>query len=94
MATPTRKRKAISLETKYEIIQCLEMGNDPKKDVAARFDILGRMCAMLFIQFCLKKIENILRSNNLSFIRRGKEINLQIFKDQQVIYECLLKNYR
>jgi hypothetical protein len=35
MATPTRKRKAISLETKYEIIQCLEMGNDPKKDVAA-----------------------------------------------------------
>jgi hypothetical protein len=67
-----RKRKAISLETKYEIIQCLEMGNDPKKDVAARFDILGRMCAMLFIQFCLKKIENILRSNNLSwFLYRG-----------------------
>ena len=49
----------------------VEMGNEPKKDVAARFDILGRMCTMLFIQFCLKKIENILRSNNLSFIRRG-----------------------
>ena len=40
MATPTRKRKVILLETKYEIIQCIEMGNEPKKDVAARFDIL------------------------------------------------------
>ena len=48
---------------------------------------------MIFIQFSLKKIESIL-SNNLSFIRRGKEINLQNFKDQQVIYECLLTNYR
>jgi hypothetical protein len=35
MARPTRKRKAISLETKYEIIQCVEMGNEPKKDAAA-----------------------------------------------------------
>ena len=40
MARPTRKRKAISLETKYEIIQCVEMGNEPKKDATARFDIL------------------------------------------------------
>jgi transposase-like protein len=42
MARPTRKRKAISLETKYEIIQCVEMGNEPKKDVAARLDILSK----------------------------------------------------
>ena len=40
MATPNRKRKAISLETEYEIMQCVEMGNEPKKDVAERFDIL------------------------------------------------------
>jgi hypothetical protein len=40
MATLTRKRKAISLETKYEIIQCAEMENEQKRDVAARFDIL------------------------------------------------------
>ena len=39
---------------------------------------------MIFIHFGLKKIEkyNLLRSNNLSFIRSGKEINLHIFKDQ------------
>ena len=40
MATLTRKRKEIPLETKYEIIQCAEMKNEQKRHVAARFDIL------------------------------------------------------
>jgi hypothetical protein len=57
MARPTRKRKAISLETKYEIIQCVEMGNEPKKDVAARFDILSNTVSTI-----LKNKEQIVES--------------------------------
>jgi transposase-like protein len=53
MATPTRKCKAISLETKYEIIQCVE----PKKDVAARFDILPNTLSTI-----LKNKEKIVES--------------------------------
>jgi transposase-like protein len=53
MARPTRKRKAISLETKYEIIQCVEMGNESKKDAAARFDILPNTLSTI-----LKKRKN------------------------------------
>lgn len=40
MSSPSRKRKAITLETKYEIIQEVEKGGLPKKDVAAKFEIL------------------------------------------------------
>ena len=57
MARPTRKRKAISLEAKYEIIQCVEMGNEPKKDVAARFDILSNTLSTI-----LKNKEKIVES--------------------------------
>ena len=63
MATPTRKRKAISLETKYEIIQWVEMGNEPKKDVAARLDILPNTLSTI-----LKNKEKIMESYEKSTI--------------------------
>ncbi|XP_048757081.2 tigger transposable element-derived protein 4-like [Ostrea edulis] len=40
MSSPSRKRKAISLETKYEILKEIEKGGRPKKEIAANFSIL------------------------------------------------------
>ena len=41
MTSPIRKKKAISitLETKYEIIQSVQKGDSPKKDIASKFGI-------------------------------------------------------
>ena len=39
MAPPSRKRKAITLETKYEIIQSVQKGDAQKKDIASKFGI-------------------------------------------------------
>jgi transposase-like protein len=68
MATPTRKRKAISLETKYEIIQCVEMGNEPNKDVAARIDILPNTLSTI-----LKNKEKIVESFEKSTISPARK---------------------
>ena len=39
MASPSRKTKAITLETKYEIIQSVQKGDVQKKDIASKFGI-------------------------------------------------------
>lgn len=39
MASPSRKRKAITIETKFEIIRCVEISEIPKKEVAVKFEI-------------------------------------------------------
>ena len=39
MASPSRKRKAITLETKYEIIQSVQKGGAQTKDIASKFGI-------------------------------------------------------
>ena len=39
MAYPNRKRKALTLETKYEIIQSVQKGDLQKKDIASKFEI-------------------------------------------------------
>ena len=68
MVTPTRKRKAISLETKYEIIQCVEMENEPKKDTAAKFDILPNTLSTI-----LKNKEKIVESYEKSTISPARK---------------------
>ena len=39
MVSPNRKRKALILETKYEIIQSVQKGDSPNKDIAIKFVI-------------------------------------------------------
>ena len=39
MASPSRKRKAITLETKYEIIHSVQNWDSQKKDIANKFGI-------------------------------------------------------
>ena len=68
MATLTRKRKEIPLETKYETIQCVEMGNEPKKDATARFDILPNTLSTI-----LKNKEKILESYEKSTISPARK---------------------
>ena len=67
MATPTRKRNAISLD-KYEIIQSVTMGNEPKKDVAVRFDILPNTLSTI-----LKNKEQIVESYEKSTISPARK---------------------
>ena len=39
MTSSSRKRKAITLETKHEIIQSVRKGDSPKKDMTSKFGI-------------------------------------------------------
>lgn len=68
MASPSRKRKAISLETKYEILKCVEAGNQPKKDIAQKFDILPNTLSTI-----LKNKDSILESYEKSSLSPSRK---------------------
>lgn len=84
MSSPSRKRKAITLETKYEIIQEVEKGGLPKKDVAAKFEILPNTLSTILKNITL----NFLPPNTTSLLQpmdQGIINNLKIKYRQRLI---------
>lgn len=84
MSSPSRKKKAITLETKYEIIQEVEKGGLPKKDVAAKFEILPNTLSTILKNITL----NFLPPNTTSLLQpmdQGIINNLKIKYRQRLI---------
>lgn len=63
MDSPSRKRKAISLKTKYQIILAVDEGKKAKKDIGSEFGILPNSLSTI-----LKNRDAILKHFDSSFL--------------------------